>query len=267
MIIKCKFCMSYRCFQQTHTTAVGWGGEVCTQEPLCILNGCLVVPSRVGRPVLQWCQSAAWWWRRTRVWSSPTPRWVSMTRTRPSTRSWSPWTRSPLMVTHMHPHAHTRTPARTYTIIYGIPVVNSGDILFYYITYDILFNNVYFLTGKLRRRQFYSQPLSSGRVLSLGSSFSYQDVLDMLVVYTPDRGGASDQLDLTITDGVHTRSGTLEFTVNVRRSEGPRMTINRGLQLAAGEYMQIHKQEHVQSLHSTYTMISTIYRGGTADVN
>ncbi|KAG7278005.1 hypothetical protein CRUP_020321, partial [Coryphaenoides rupestris] len=87
--------------------------------------------------------------------------------------------------------------------------------------------------GKLRRRQFYSQPLSSGRVLSLGSSFSYQDVLDMLVVYTPDGGGASDQLDFTVTDGVHTRSGTLEFTVTARRSEGPRMTVNRGLQLAA----------------------------------
>ncbi|KAJ3603631.1 hypothetical protein NHX12_028376, partial [Muraenolepis orangiensis] len=85
--------------------------------------------------------------------------------------------------------------------------------------------------GKLRRRQFYSQPLSSGRVLSLGSSFSYQDVLDQLVVYTPDGGGASDRLDFTVTDGVHTHSGALLFTVNLHRRERPRMTVNRGLQV------------------------------------
>ncbi|KAG7271527.1 hypothetical protein CRUP_007516 [Coryphaenoides rupestris] len=71
------------------------------------------------------------------------------------------------------------------------------------------------------------------------------DVLDMLVVYTPDGGGASDQLDFTVTDGVHTRSGTLEFTVTARRSEGPRMTVNRGLQLAAGMGQDAHPGEVV----------------------
>ncbi|XP_059921872.1 extracellular matrix protein FRAS1 isoform X2 [Gadus macrocephalus] len=96
--------------------------------------------------------------------------------------------------------------------------------------------------GKLRRRQFYSQPLSSGRVLSVGSSFSYQDVLDMLVVYTPDGGGASDRLEFTLTDGVHTHSGALDFTVTARHREGPRMTVNRGLQLAAGSASKITEQ-------------------------
>uniref|UniRef100_A0A8C4Z636 Fraser extracellular matrix complex subunit 1 n=1 Tax=Gadus morhua TaxID=8049 RepID=A0A8C4Z636_GADMO len=96
--------------------------------------------------------------------------------------------------------------------------------------------------GKLRRRQFYSQPLSSGRVLSVGSSFSYQDVLDMLVVYTPDGVGASDRLEFTLTDGVHTHSGALDFTVTARHREGPRMTVNRGLQLAAGSASKITEQ-------------------------
>ncbi|XP_046872768.1 extracellular matrix protein FRAS1 isoform X2 [Hypomesus transpacificus] len=97
--------------------------------------------------------------------------------------------------------------------------------------------------GKLRRRQFYSQPLLAGRVLPQGASFSYQDVLDHLLVYTPDTAtGGSDQLGFSLTDGVHTETGTLEFTMDLRRSEGPRMTINRGLQLASGSSSKITEQ-------------------------
>lgn len=39
----------------------------------------------------------------------------------------------------------------------------------------------------------------------------------------------------TLTDGTFTYTGRLEFTMDVTRSEGPRMTVNRGLQLPAGE--------------------------------
>ena len=90
--------------------------------------------------------------------------------------------------------------------------------------------------GKLRRRQFYSQPLENGRVLSQGSTFTYQDVLDELLVYTPDGLGLrTDEVRFSVTDGVHTESGRLEFTMDVKKSETPRATINRGLQMAAGE--------------------------------
>jgi len=41
-------------------------------------------------------------------------------------------------------------------------------------------------------------------------------------------------MGFTLTDGVYTHTGRLEFTMDVR-SEGPRMTVNRGLQLPAGE--------------------------------
>lgn len=95
----------------------------------------------------------------------------------------------------------------------------------------------FFSAGKLRRRQFYSQPLENGRVLSQGSTFTYQDVVDQLLVYTPDVvSGGTDELGFTLTDGIHTHTGRLEFTMDVRRSEGPRMTVNRGLQLAAGGF-------------------------------
>ncbi|XP_042177181.1 extracellular matrix organizing protein FRAS1-like [Oncorhynchus tshawytscha] len=97
--------------------------------------------------------------------------------------------------------------------------------------------------GKLRRRQFYSQPLENGLVLSQGSTFTYQDVLDLLLVYTPDvASGGSDELAFSLTDGIHTSAGRLTFTVDVRKTEGPRMTGNRGLQLAAGEASKITEQ-------------------------
>ncbi|XP_045551338.1 extracellular matrix organizing protein FRAS1 isoform X3 [Salmo salar] len=97
--------------------------------------------------------------------------------------------------------------------------------------------------GKLRRRQFYSQPLENGRILSQGSTFTYQDVLDLLLVYTPDAAsGGSDELAFSLTDGIHTTTGRLTFTIDVRKSEGPRMTVNRGLQLAAGTAAKITEQ-------------------------
>uniref|UniRef100_UPI0037E879D7 extracellular matrix organizing protein FRAS1 n=1 Tax=Semicossyphus pulcher TaxID=241346 RepID=UPI0037E879D7 len=97
--------------------------------------------------------------------------------------------------------------------------------------------------GKLRRRQFYSQPLENGRVLSQGSTFTYQDVLDHLLVYTPETvSGGADEVGFTLTDGIYTHTGRLEFTMDVRRSEGPRMTVNRGLQLPAGSSSKITEQ-------------------------
>uniref|UniRef100_A0AAY4BT87 VWFC domain-containing protein n=1 Tax=Denticeps clupeoides TaxID=299321 RepID=A0AAY4BT87_9TELE len=94
--------------------------------------------------------------------------------------------------------------------------------------------------GKLRRRHFYSEPLENGRVLSQGSTFTYQDVLDELLVYTPDGvSGGTDEVHFTVTDGDYTESGRLEFTMDLRKSEGPRVTINRGLQITAGSSSKI----------------------------
>lgn len=59
--------------------------------------------------------------------------------------------------------------------------------------------------------------------------------MDLLLVYTPDGAtGGSDELAFSLTDGIHTTTGRLTFTIDVRKTEGPRMTVNRGLQLAAG---------------------------------
>lgn len=101
-------------------------------------------------------------------------------------------------------------------------------------SFNTFFN---FFTGKLRRRQFYSQPLETGKVLQQGSTFTYQDILDELLVYTPDiHGSMTDEIHFSVTNGVYTEMGRLEFSMDVKKSEGPRVTINRGLQLAAGQY-------------------------------
>ncbi|XP_041854892.1 extracellular matrix protein FRAS1 [Melanotaenia boesemani] len=109
---------------------------------------------------------------------------------------------------------------------------------------EILFTIIRIPTyGKLRRRQFYSQPLENGRVLTQGSTFTYQDVLDRLLVYTPQTvNGGTDELGFTLTDGIYTHTGRLKFTMDVRKSEGPRMTVNRGLQLPAGSSSKITEQ-------------------------
>uniref|UniRef100_A0AAX7TTD3 VWFC domain-containing protein n=1 Tax=Astatotilapia calliptera TaxID=8154 RepID=A0AAX7TTD3_ASTCA len=96
---------------------------------------------------------------------------------------------------------------------------------------------------RLHWRQFYSQPLENGRVLTQGSTFTYQDVVDQLLVYTPETvSGGADEMAFTLTDGIHTHTGRLEFTMDVTRSEGPRMTVNRGLQLPAGSSSKITEQ-------------------------
>ncbi|KAM9823010.1 extracellular matrix organizing protein FRAS1 [Syngnathus typhle] len=98
--------------------------------------------------------------------------------------------------------------------------------------------------GKFRRRQFHSQPLENGRVLTEGSTFTYQDVLDRLLVYTPETvSGGADELAFSVTAGLGGHaSGRLRFTMDVTRSEGPLMTVNRGLQLPAGSWAKITEQ-------------------------
>ncbi|XP_042580368.1 extracellular matrix organizing protein FRAS1-like [Cyprinus carpio] len=97
--------------------------------------------------------------------------------------------------------------------------------------------------GKLRRRQFYSQPFENGRILQQGSTFTFQDVLDELLVYTPDgRGSGTDEIQFSVTDGTYTETGRLEFSMDIRKREGPRVTINRGLQIAAGSSSKITEQ-------------------------
>ncbi|XP_029456255.1 extracellular matrix protein FRAS1 isoform X2 [Rhinatrema bivittatum] len=97
--------------------------------------------------------------------------------------------------------------------------------------------------GQLRRRQFYSEPLGNGRVLSQGSTFTYQNILDELIVYTPSSQSVQlDGFSFSLTDGLHTKTGQLEISMQLPKNESPRLTMNRGLQLSAGSGARITEQ-------------------------
>ncbi|KAM4809143.1 extracellular matrix organizing protein FRAS1 [Rhinophrynus dorsalis] len=99
------------------------------------------------------------------------------------------------------------------------------------------------VNGLLRRRQFYSEPLDNGRVLSQGSSFTYQDVLDELIVYIPESVTIpSDEFRFSLSDGIFTETGRVEISIDPQRKEPPRLTINRGLQISAGSVSTITDQ-------------------------
>ncbi|XP_025062352.1 extracellular matrix protein FRAS1 isoform X12 [Alligator sinensis] len=97
--------------------------------------------------------------------------------------------------------------------------------------------------GHLRRRQSCLEPLENGRILSQGSSFTYQDVLDKLIVYTLAGAEAwSDEFRFSLTDGLYTEMGRVEFSMELPKNEPPRLAVNRGLQLPAGSVARITDQ-------------------------
>lgn len=72
-------------------------------------------------------------------------------------------------------------------------------------------------------------------MLAPGSAFTYQDILDELIVYTQSGAAAqTDEFGFSITDGLYTQTGTLEFSVEHPKKQLPSLSVNRGLQLPAG---------------------------------
>lgn len=91
------------------------------------------------------------------------------------------------------------------------------------------------LPGQLRRRQSAAEPPEQGQVLSRGSSFTYQDVLDELIVYTrSDAAAQTDEFGFSLTDGLYMQAGRLEFSMELPRKQPPTVAVNRDLQLPAG---------------------------------
>lgn len=72
-------------------------------------------------------------------------------------------------------------------------------------------------------------------MLSMGSSFTYQDILDELIVYTQSGAAAqTDEFGFSITDGLYTQTGRLEFSMELPKKQPPTLAVNRDLQLPAG---------------------------------
>ncbi|XP_066488376.1 extracellular matrix organizing protein FRAS1 [Tiliqua scincoides] len=97
--------------------------------------------------------------------------------------------------------------------------------------------------GYLRKRQSRVDPPENGQSLSEGSTFTYQDILDELISYTlRDPGVQSDEFRFSLSDGLHTQSGKVEFAIELPRMDPPRLTVNRGLQLSAASVAIITDQ-------------------------
>uniref|UniRef100_A0A7N5KQV8 Extracellular matrix organizing protein FRAS1 n=1 Tax=Ailuropoda melanoleuca TaxID=9646 RepID=A0A7N5KQV8_AILME len=97
--------------------------------------------------------------------------------------------------------------------------------------------------GHLLWRQTASEPLENGRILTQGSSFTYQDVLAGLVGYMPGGPGvAVDEFRFSLTDGLHVDTGRMEIYIELPTSGAPNLAINRGLQLSAGSVARITEQ-------------------------
>ncbi|GAB0189453.1 extracellular matrix organizing protein FRAS1 [Grus japonensis] len=97
--------------------------------------------------------------------------------------------------------------------------------------------------GHLRKRQTAAEPPQRGRALAVGSSFTYQDILDELIVYTQSGAAAqTDEFGFSVTDGLHTRTGRLEFFVEPPKKEPPALDVNGGLQLPVGSAAHLTDQ-------------------------
>nr|XP_023647481.1 extracellular matrix protein FRAS1-like [Paramormyrops kingsleyae] len=111
--------------------------------------------------------------------------------------------------------------------------------------------------GKLCRLKFYSQPLENGSVLLQRSSFSYQDVLDKLLVYVPNNlTVGTDMVLLSVSDGQHIKTARLEFSIRATKNNDRTMIVNRGLQLTTGSKAKITDQ-HLRGSGSNLTYIMT----------
>lgn len=59
--------------------------------------------------------------------------------------------------------------------------------------------------------------------------------MDELIVYT--RSGAAahtDEVGFSVSDGLHTQTGRLEFLTELPKKQPPTLAVNRGLQLPVG---------------------------------
>ncbi|NXU54362.1 FRAS1 protein, partial [Turnix velox] len=116
--------------------------------------------------------------------------------------------------------------------------------------------------GDLWRRQTAAEAVEQGQVLSVDSSFTYQDILDELIVYT-QRGGAAhtDEFGFSVTDGLYTRKGRMEFSMEVPERQPLTLVVNRNLQLPAGSAAQLTPQHlRAAAVYSDSTTIRYIVK-------
>ncbi|VDI42839.1 Hypothetical predicted protein [Mytilus galloprovincialis] len=98
--------------------------------------------------------------------------------------------------------------------------------------------------GTLGRRDHISEPLSRIRPIQQAGTFTYQEILDDLIVYQHNgRATYGDRLTIQVSDGDFTDTSALEIVIGLVDDETPRLAINRGLMLKAGSTIPIKSQD------------------------
>lgn len=102
---------------------------------------------------------------------------------------------------------------------------------------DLLFTiTEYPNCGTLRRREFIADPLHFGRILTVGDTFTWNDVLEELIVYIHDGSEVkTDTFSVSLTDGLYTVLGSVPVHIGLINDETPRVAANRGLQVQIGK--------------------------------
>ncbi|XP_033117888.1 extracellular matrix protein FRAS1-like [Anneissia japonica] len=89
--------------------------------------------------------------------------------------------------------------------------------------------------GTLRRKTFVQDLMHAGKILTLGDSFTFEDVLNELIAYVHDSSEfQTDSFAVSLTDGLFTTTDVVTIVVGLLNDETPRLTINHGLRLETG---------------------------------
>ncbi|XP_041363241.1 extracellular matrix organizing protein FRAS1-like isoform X2 [Gigantopelta aegis] len=98
--------------------------------------------------------------------------------------------------------------------------------------------------GYLKKKEFTADQAVMAETLKQGSTFSYQDILNELILYHHNDGDAmTDVFHLYISDGDFNESKSLNVIVGLVNDETPRMTINRGLRIQSGSTTPIKSSD------------------------
>ncbi|XP_071953706.1 extracellular matrix organizing protein FRAS1-like [Antedon mediterranea] len=89
--------------------------------------------------------------------------------------------------------------------------------------------------GMLRRKTYIQDMMHTGKILTLGDSFTFDDVLSELIVYVHDSSEfQTDAFSVSLTDGLFTVTCEVTIVIGLLNDETPRLTINHGLRLETG---------------------------------
>ncbi|KAL5018410.1 hypothetical protein ScPMuIL_004132 [Solemya velum] len=98
--------------------------------------------------------------------------------------------------------------------------------------------------GNLKKKEFFMDPVLRARVLKQGFTFTYEDVLNELMVYEHDGGEiTTDSFTLLLTDGDFNDTKVMSVVIGLVNDETPRVAINRGLRVQAGSTMPIKSKD------------------------